>query len=251
MKKTDPEETLSPFEQELSHLLKASPIPSVPQEEIAAAARTAAAWSLPDRNLWRGDFWRAALASLTAGAASFWVFCAFLLGSGVAVALLWTDFGAEPLAVLLPLAPVPFLCFLIRELQIRDAALVQMERTCVWDPSQVCFARLWAGTLLDGVMVALSGLALGGEAPRFYLCAFTVLFFLGAIALFLLRAGGNTLPLSFLLAAWVLGAFWFLSQEEILYILQEIALPLWAGAAGAGLALFALASLRASKKIYA
>lgn len=191
MKKNRPEETFSPFEQELSNRLKDSPVPSVPPEEINAAAQAVSLWCTPAGNLWDKGLWRAALASVTADAGPFWFLCAFLLGSGIAVGLLWSDRNTEPLVVLLPLAPVPFLCFLIRELQVRDAALAQLERCCVLNPSWVCFLRLWTGTLANGLVVALSGVALGEEALRFYLCAFTVLFFLGAAALLLIPMGGE------------------------------------------------------------
>lgn len=251
MKKNKPGTPIDPFEQELSARIKESPVPPVPPEEISAAAQAAALWYTPTRSLWDKGLWRAALASVTAGAAPFWFFCAFLLGSGVAVGLLWSDRNTEPLAVLLPLAPVPFLCFLIRELQIRDAALVQMERCCVLSPSWVCFLRLWMGTLVNSLVVALSGVALGGEALRFYLCAFTVLFFLGAAALLLLPISGSAMPLSLLLAVWTLGAFWLLSQQEFFEMVREITLPLWAGAAAVGLGLFTLTSLGVSRRIYA
>lgn len=251
MKKNKPGMPIDPFEQELSTRIKESPVPPVPPEEISAAAQAAALWCAPTRSLWDKGLWRAALASVTAGAAPFWFFCAFLLGSGVAVGLLWSDRNTEPLTVLLPLAPVPFLCFLIRELQIRDAALVQMERCCVLSPSWVCFLRLWMGTLVNGLVVALSGVALGGEALRFYLCAFTVLFFLGAAALLLLPISGSAMSLSLLLAVWTLGAFWLLSQQEFFEMVREITLPLWAGAAAVGLGLFTLTSLGVSRRIYA
>lgn len=251
MRKIRQGEAFSPFEQELSTRIKESPVPLVPQEEINAAAQAAALWCVPARSLWDKGLWRAALASVTAGAAPFWLLCAFLLGSGVAIGLLWSDLDAEPLAVLLPLAPVPFLCFLIRELQIRDVALVQMERCCVLSPSWVCFLRLWMGTLVNGLVVALSGAALGGEALRFYLCAFTALFFLGAAALLLLPISGSAMPLSLLLAVWTLGAFWLLSQQEFFEMIREITLPLWAGAAVVGLGLFTLTSLGVSRRIYA
>lgn len=250
MKKPESGKSFSPFEQELSRRFKEIPLPPVPQTEIDNTARTAALWCTPAGNLWSRELWRAALASLTASSASFWLLCAFLLGSGVAVGLIWSDLTTEPLAVLIPLTPVPFLCFLIRELQIRDAALVQLERSCVLDPSRVCLLRLWAGTSANGVMVALTGAALGGEALRFYLCAFTVLFFLGTAALELFPLGYGPMPLSLLLASWVLGAFWFLSQQGIPEIIQRIALPLWAGAAGVGLGLFILTSLGVSRRLY-
>ncbi len=250
MRKNRQREVFSPFEQELSNRLKDSPVPVVPWTEIDAAARTAALWCVPGRKPWSKGLWRAAMASVTAGAAPFWLLCAFLLGSSVAVGLLWSDLDTEPLAVLLPLAPVPFLCFLIRELQMRNAALVQLERCCVLSPSWVCFLRLWMGTLVNSLVVALSGAALGGEALQFYLCAFTVLFFLGAVALLLLSVGGGAMPLSLLLAVWTLGAFWLLSQREFFELIREISLPLWAGAVVAGLGLFTLTSLGVSRRLY-
>ena len=250
MRKNRPKERLSPLEQELSIRLKDSPVPVVHRAEIDATARTAALWCVPAGKPWGRGLWRAALVSVTTGAAPFWLLCAFWLGSGVAAGLLWSDLDAEPLAVLIPLAPVPFLCFLIRELQIRDAALVQLERCCVLSSSWVCFLRLWIGTLVNGLVVAISGAALGGEALRFYLCAFTILFFLGTAALLLLPMGGSTMPLSLLLAVWTLGAFRLLSQREFLETLHEIALPLCAGAAVVGLGLFTLTSLGVSRRMY-
>ena len=91
MRKNRPKEGLSPLEQELSIRLKDSPVPVVHRAEIDAAARTAALWCVPAGKPWDRGLWRAALASVTAGAAHFWLRCAILLGSGNAAGLLWSD----------------------------------------------------------------------------------------------------------------------------------------------------------------
>lgn len=247
---------LSHFEEALARRMKETPLPAVPAARVDAAARTAAAWLAPAPRLlggWDKTLWRAALASLTAGSAPFWLLCAFLLGAGVAAGRLLglSGGGPEPLALLLPLAPVPFLCFLIRELQVRDPALVQLERSCLHSAGQVCLIRLWAGCFANGALLALLSAVLGGAFWRLCLGAFAALFLLGAAGLLLLPAAGSALPLSVLLAAWVLGGFWLLAQQEFLGLLLQAAPPLWAGAAAGGLGLFVPASLHAAKKIYA
>lgn len=254
MKKTP----LSPFEEALARRMKQAPLPDIPPAQADTAARNAAAWLAPAPRLWGiwdRSLWRAALASLSAGAAPFWLLCAFLLGAGVAAGRLLSPSGGgpgvEPLAVLVPLAPVPFLCFLIRELQIRDPALAQLERSCLHSAGQVCLVRLWTGCFANGALLAILSAALGGAFWRLCLGAFAALFLLGAAALLLLPAASSALPLSVLLAAWVLGGFWLLAQQEFLHLLLRAAPPLWAGIAAGGLGLFVPASLRAAKKLYA
>lgn len=196
----------------------------------------------------------AAFSCLTAGCAFFWIVLAFLLGGCVAVFRLCAAPCVSPLALLTTVSPVPVLSFWIRELYSRDEALAQLERTCRFSPEKLCFARLWGGMACNLLFTALAGaLAFPNAAhlAQIYLCAFNALFFVGALALVLISFLREALPLSLLLAAWVLAASYLLEQQELIDRVMCTGTGTLAAVLAVGIGAFAAASVCLSKKRYA
>lgn len=196
----------------------------------------------------------AAFSCLTAGCAFFWLVLAFLLGGCVAVFRLCGAPGVSPLAPLTTISPVPVLSFWIRELYCRDEALAQLERTCRFSPEKLCFARLWGGMACNLLFTALAGALAFPDAAhlaQIYLCAFTALFFVGALALLLISFLREALPLSLLLAAWVLAASYLLEQQELIDRVMCAGMGTLAAVLAAGVGAFAAASVCLGKKRYA
>lgn len=244
-------EELSQEERQLAACLREMPVPRVPQEEIEAAARIAASYYTSPYGAGEAGFWRAALASLTGWTALFWVLAALLLGGGAALSLRRLE--AEPFALLIALSPVPMLTFAIRELQYRDPALVQLEKTCKYSPDKIYFARLWMGMAFNMLLVALAGAAFPRSGPlaKALFLAFTALFLVGAAALTVMRFLESALPLSLMLAAWVTGAFWLLCRDGALELLLGAGLGVLAAGAAVSLGLFAAVAAGTTKRLYA
>ncbi len=254
MKKTNsfPEE-LSEREQEIILNIKDSPVPIVTQEEINAVCKVATSYYTEKQSILNMEFWKVIFSCLTIGTAFFWILSAFLLGSCVAFSLLLTKFEIEPLAFMTALSPVPVLAFAIRELQYRDNNLVQLEKTCKYAPAKIYFARLWIGMIFNALFVVFAGVTAFSHYEnllQLYLSAFTAMFLIGAVALFLMSFLDNALPLSSLMAIWVLGAVYLLGQYEVLDVIMGASIPIFAGVLIFSLGLFAVAAIRSTKKLY-
>ena len=196
----------------------------------------------------------AAFSCLTAGCAFFWLILAFLLGGCVVFCRLCAAPGVSPLALLTTISPVPVLSFWIRELYYRDEALAQLERTCRFSPEKLCFARLWGGMACNILFTAFAGAIAFPDTAHLaqtYLCAFTALFFVGALALLLISFLREALPLSLLLAVWVLAASYLLEQQELFDEIARAGTGTLAAVLAAGVGAFAAASVYLSKKRYA
>lgn len=257
---------LTEDEQRLAAALKQEPVPAVPAERIAAACRAAAAARggavrsirpdvcAVDLSALNRNLFAAAFSCLTAGCAFFWLVLAFLLGGCVAFCRLCAMPCVSPFALLTTISPVPVLSFWIRELYSRDEALAQLERTCRFSPEKLCFARLWGGMACNLLFTALAGALAFPDAAhlaQIYLCAFTALFFVGALALLLISFLREALPLSLLLAAWVLAASYLLEQQELIDRVMCAGMGTMAAVLAAGVGAFAAASVCLSRKRYA
>ncbi len=242
-------------ERRIAAQIRDIPVPQVPQDEIKAVCRTAASYYVESPGIWTAGFWRSAFSFLTVKAVVFWLLAAFLLGSCVVPSMASAGMEVEPLAFLTSLSPVPMLTFVIRELQCRDSSLVQLEKTCRYAPGKIYFARLWIGMIFNALLVGLAGAAFphSGFLLKAYLCAFTAMFLAGAAALFLVAFLDNALPLSLIMAAWVLGASWILSQCEVLDVIMgaDISIGILVCAAVFGLGLFAVSTVKTAARLYA
>jgi len=247
------EERLTVEERQIVARIQNAPIPTVPPERIKAAQKAASIYYIQRQSLCDRSFWRAAFSCWNVGSTFFWPFFAFLLGSCTILFRLFAANGASPLALLTTVSPIPMLSFMIRELYARDEALAQLERTCKIDPVKICFVRLWGGMLCNMLFMILVGalaFSYNGSLIRTYLCAFIALFYVGTLALLLLPFLHEPLPLSFILAAWILAASYLLHQQELLENLMKISIGALLGALLAGFGLFIAASIHLTKKLY-
>lgn len=245
---------LPDMEQQIVLRIKADPVPAVSREEIKKACEVAAAYYTERQDIWNRGFWKVTFSCLTIKSAFFWILAAFLLGSCVVASSLATRFAIEPLAFMTAISPVPVLAFAIRELQYRDDNLVQLEKTCQYAPARIYVARMWIGMVFNALFVLSTGkvaFSRYGSLLQLYLCSFIAMFFVGAIALFLLSFLDNALPLSFIMAAWVLGAACFLCQCETLDAVMGVSVTVLMGMLLFSLGLFAVASIKTTTKLYA
>ena len=152
------------------------------------------------------------------------------------------------------LSPVPVLTFAIRELQYHDENLLQLEKTCKYAPERIYFARLWAGMIFNAFFVLLAGVIAFPHYANFvqlYFCAFIAMFFIGAVALFFMSLLHNVLPLSFMMAAWILSAVSMLSQCEILDWVTGTSTKRFVIVTIFSFGLYVIATIRSTTKLYA
>ena len=242
-----------PQERWIAALLKEDITPSVSPEEIRRVSQIASRYvNVRTRPLDVG-FWLAVLSAMTVPSALLWLLGALALGMGARVAAAFFT-GFSPMPLLFALSPVPIITLAIRELSYRDAALAQMERTCKYPPSRVYFARLWVGILLNAIAVAALGACLMTSDfgdTRLWLCSFIAMLVVGAVALLVMSRLDHALPLSALMAVWVLCSAFAISQEEIVCAIEQLSGGLLVAAVAGSVAVFLAATIRASKRLYA
>lgn len=254
MKKTDRyPEKLSEQEEQIILSIRNAPVPVVPQEEIEAVCKTAISYYTEKQSIWEESFWKVVFSCFTTGSAFFWLLSAFLLGSLVVISLL----GAEnvlPVSLMTVLAPVPMLAYVIRELQYRDENLTLLEKACKYDPSKIYFARLWLGMIANALFVLLTGLIVFSHYEKLlqlYFCAFTAMFLIGAAALFCMAFSDSALPLSLIMAVWVLGASYLLCRSEVSEFILNAGTGTLITGMLFGFGLFAAAARKSTAKLYA
>lgn len=244
----------SAAEQKMMEAIKNDPVPVVPQTEISAVCKVAFSYYAERQSILDRGLWKVILSCCSAEAAFFWVVSAFLLGSCVMIPLLSAAHGIDPIAIMTAFAPVPVIAYAIRELQYRDAALVQIEKTCKYAPEKIYFARLWLGMLVNAGFVLLAGAIV---LPRYenmmqlYLCAFIAMFFVGAVALLLMSLSDSTLPLSVCMSAWVSGGIYFLSDIEFISFIRQTNAGYLAVIMLFGIGAFAAVTVNTTKRRYA
>lgn len=253
----DPAAGLCGAEQRLARQIAAGPVPPVPAEEIRAVCRMAAACCCPPQGAGTLGFWRVVWGCLRTRRGFLGAVGAFLLASGAVIRALCAQQGLDPLPLITALAPCPLLAFIIRELQTRDQNLCALEKTCKYSPREVMLAQLWVCMGLYALLLLRLGAAVlpGSAGPagliRLYACAFTALFLVGGAALLLLPCLSGGLPLSLLLAAWVLGASGLLTQPEVIDRIMGAAQGLMLSGAALSGAFFGAAAKNALKRRYA
>ncbi|MCM1065724.1 MAG: hypothetical protein NC420_14920 [Eubacterium sp.] len=247
-------EELSERERQIVMSIRNAPVPDVPREEVEAVCKRAVSYYAESQGIRDAGFWKAAFSCSTTGAAFFWLLAAFLLGSFAVVSLLGAGDEAMTFSFMTAVSPAPILAYVIRELQYRDENLVLLEKTCKYAPARIYFVRLWAGMFVNALFVLLAGLAAFphyGKLLELYFCAFTAMFFLGAAALFCMAFSDNALPLSLMMAAWILGASYLLRQEEVLEFILNAGTGALAAGALLGFALFTAAATGSTVRMYA
>ncbi len=253
MSKIDKFEELSAAEEKIISEIKNDPVPIVPQNDILAACKIASSYYAEKQSIWDKNFWKVVISCISIGTAFFWLLSAFLLGSCVMVSLMATEHGAEPMALVSALAPVPVIAFAIRELQYRDSNLVQIEKTCKYAPQKIYFARLWLGMFVNAIWVLLAGAIVFFKyenLAQLYFCSFIALFLVGAVALMVMSLSDSTLPLSLMMGAWILGAVFLMSSEEFVKAITTASIGSLAVATLFSFCLFAAASIKTTTKLY-
>lgn len=255
MKETDKHfERLSEQETQIVLSIRNAPVPVVSQEDVEAVCRKAFSYYTEKQDIRNAGFWKVVFSCFTTGSAFFWILSAFLLGSIVVISLLDTGNAALPVSLMTAVAPIPILAYVMRELQYRDESLTQLEKTCRYAPARIYFARLWAGMIFNALFVLLAGVIVCFHYEKLlelYFCAFTAMFFIGAAALFCMAFSENALPLSLMMAAWVLGAIYLLRQSEILDAVMNAGVGAMAVGMLFSFALFTVAAMRTTTRMYA
>ena len=144
--------------------------------------------------------------------------------------------------------------FAIRELHYRDGNLVQIEKTCKYAPEKIYFVRLWIGMLFNAVFVLLMGVIVFSQYENIrnlYFCSFIVMFLIGAVVLLIMSLSDNTLPLSLIMAAWILCAIYFLSQNDISSMMNMVNEWILIAIMFISIGLFAVVSVITTRKLYA
>lgn len=237
---------LSSEEQRIIEEIKNAPVPVISQDDINAVCKVAASYYVEKQNIWKTAF------SCFSGDFGFiWILLSFLIGSCV---MFTTMNKISPIAVMTAFAPVPIISFAIRELHYRDSNLVQIEKTCKYSPTKIYFVRLWIGMLFNAVFVLLMDIIVFSQYENYrnlYFCSFIVMFLVGAVVLLFMSLFDNTLPLSLIMAAWILGAICFLSTNEISSIINIINVWILIVAMIISIGLFTVVSVKTTRKLYA
>jgi hypothetical protein len=245
---------LSTAEQKIIFAIKNDPVPLASQEDILTACKVASSYYAENQSIWDKRFWKVTLSCFSLETAFFWILSAFLLGSCVVISLLATEHGVEPMALMSAISPVPVIAFAIRELQYRDSNLVQIEKTCKYAPQNIYFARLWLGMFVNAIWVLLAGAIVFFKYETFaqlYFCSFIAMFLIGGIALMLMSISDNALPLSLVMAAWILGAYFLVSSDEFIRVITTMGIGMLAVITFFSFGLFAAATVKATTKLYA
>lgn len=253
MADNDPFDGLTPQEQRIAALIKEEAIPSISSEDIDRACQAASAYLHQRQHPFDAGFWRAVFSAMTASSALCWIIGALALGIGAQVAVAsFTNFN--PMVLLFALSPVPIITLAIRELSYRDESLAQMERTCKYAPSHIYFARLWIGILVNAVAVTVLGaflISLDVSSMRVWLCSFIAMFLIGAVTLLVMSYLDHALPLSVLMAVWVVCSAFAISQDEVIGALEQLSNGILIAAILSSIAVFLGSSIGASKRLYA
>lgn len=241
---------LTEQDRQLARQIARTPVPPVPAEEIYAVCKTAAAYYCPAQSC---GVLRVVWGCMRTRFSFLGALGAFLLASGTAVWALCARQCLDPLALMTALAPCPVLAFIIRELQIRDQNLAALEKVCKYSPRTIMLMQLWMYMGLYAMLLLGLGAAVMPTVGlvRMYCCAFTSLFLVGGTALLLLPFLSGALPLSLLLAGWVLGASHLLAQPEIICLIMAAAQGLMLGGTVFSGIFFAAAAAAALRKQYA
>lgn len=245
---------LSTAEQKIIFAIKNDPVPLASQEDIQTACKVASSYYAERQSIWDKDFWKVTISCFSVEFAFLWIFSAFLLGSIVVISLLATEYGVEPMALMSAISPVPVIAFAIRELQYRNSNLVQLEKTCKYAPQKVYFARLWLGMFVNAIWVLLAGKIVFGKCENFaqlYFCSFIAMFLIGGIALILMSISDNALPLSLVMAAWILGAYFVVSSDEFIHVITTMGIGMLAVITFFSFGLFATVTVKTTTKLYA
>lgn len=234
------------------NLMNGYDVPVVSQNEIRELCNTVGAY-LPQRRTSICDFqfWKIALFEMTGKSPLFWMCCAIILS--IVAALIQTAMSYfSPLLVMIVLAPVPFLAFVINTLHHRDPNVAELEMTCRYDIRQLYIAKLLIGMsfnivlILPGVCAASS---IYTDGWRLALFAFTTMFFVGFVALFLVGKTKNSLPLSAFLAIWVISGGVLLRRADSEKLFESISMAALTVAFIACLVLFTIKLVHTAQHI--
>lgn len=250
LNKTD---NLSVTEQVIVSKIKNEPVPVISQNDIYDVCKLATSYYTEKQSTLDKTFWKVVFSCFSSESIIFWLMSAFLLGSCVVFSLSVTGHGIEPIAIITALAPVPVIIFAIRELQYRDGNLIQIEKTCKYAPQKIYFARLWLGMVINSIWVLMSGAVFlkYENLIQMYFCSFTALFLIGAVTLVTMSISDNSLPLSFIMTAWILGAVFLMSSEEFIHIITTMSIWLLAIILLFSVTLFVFVTIKTTKKLYA
>lgn len=244
----------SEVEQKLSTFLKHEPIPNISPEERMEVKKIVLSYHLERETIWNRTFWHVAFSCISIDSAFLWMLFAFVLGSCPMLSLLVSASAIEPIALMTAVAPIPMFTFLLREIQYHDCNLIQIEKTCKYQPAQIYFARLWVGMIFNTLSVLLVGMISFHSYPYFiqlYFCSFIAMFLIGALALLILSCTESVLPLSVMLFAWVLTASFVLSYPTCVAVVMELGLKLLVCFTIVSFGIFTFAANKTTKRLYA
>lgn len=225
------------------NLLNGYDVPVISQDEIRELCDTVGAYIPQSKtSIFDMQFWKIAFFEMTGKSPIFWMCCAVIL-SIIAILIQTAMSYFSPLLVMMVLAPVPFLAFVIDALHYRDPHVVELEMTCRYDIRQLYVAKLLIGMLFNIVLMipaVFAASSVYADGWRLALCAFTTMFFIGFIALFLIGKARNSLPLSAFLALWVISGGMLLQTTDSERLLESISLEALTAASLACLILFTI-----------
>lgn len=242
---------LSLEEQRIIEDIKTAPVPVISQDDINAVCKVAASYYSEKQSILDLNFWKAAFSCFSADLGFIWILFAFLIGSCI---MFTATCKISPISVMTAFVPIPVISFSIRELHYRDNNLVQIEKTCKYAPEKIYFVRLWIGMLFNAVLVLLMGIIVFSQYENIrnlYFCSFIVMFLVGAVVLLFMSLSDNTLPLSLIMAAWILGAIYFLSTNEISSMINMINEWIVIAIMFISIGSFAVVSVITTRKLYA
>lgn len=251
MKQKNNFDELSLEEQRIIEDIKNAPVPVISQDDINAVCKAAASYYSEKQSILDLNFWKVAFSCFSADFGFIWILLAFLLGSSV---MLTAMNKISPIAIMTAFAPIPVISFAIRELHYRDNNLVEIEKTCKYAPTKIYFVRLWIGMLFNAVFILLMGVTVFSQYESYrnlYFCSFIVMFLVGAVVLLLMSLSDNTLPLSMIMATWILGAIYLLSTNEISSMINVINVWILIVIMIISIGLFAIVSVKTTRKLYA
>lgn len=251
MNKQNNFDELSLEEQRIIEDIKNASVPAISQDDINAVCKVAASYYAEKQSILEINFWKVAFSCFSVDFGFIWILLAFLIGNCV----MFTAMSKiSPIAVMTAFVPIPVISFAIRELHYRDNNLVQIEKTCKYAPTKIYFVRLWVSMLFNAVFVLLMGIIVFSQYENIrnlYFCSFIVMFLIGAVVLLLMSLSDNTLPLSLIMAAWILGAIYFLSENDISSIMNIINEWILIAVMFISIGLFAVVSVITTRKLYA
>lgn len=179
-------------------------IPTISESEIKALCDMTAQY-LPAAKR-KVSLWEIVWLEICSKSFIFWSACTAIM-VGCVILINFSHFELSALRIVAVAAPLPLLIGIIELLKNRNPAVSELEMVCKYNISQLHVVKLLIGLACNIIVlsvVAIANLGQNGGILSLLFTGFTVMFFIGFVALGIASKIGQSLPIIGLLAGWVL-----------------------------------------------